>query len=175
MLAKLDSGELEADLAVAGMKEKRSRENAEGLELFENPDQAFEAVDELQNDQEKLEQRLSELDSQLKQTIGESNVRLSDEQKEALEDLADQIDSPYSGHAVNILLNYMSVETTGATLGGILATSTATGPMGGVVLAMGVVSTVATILPHVVSMLEEGLGTSPDDNTSGTETEEVDY
>ncbi|ELZ89532.1 chromosome segregation protein (Spc25, Csm1, Pcs1) [Haloferax elongans ATCC BAA-1513] len=106
------------------------------------------------------------MDNRLKQTIGRSNIRLSEKQKEALKNLADQIDSPYSGQAVSILLNYMSVASADKTLSGILASTTATGPMGGVILAMGVVSTITTILPQVVSMLESGLTGSEGDNTT---------
>ncbi|WP_242492986.1 DUF4157 domain-containing protein, partial [Halogeometricum borinquense] len=166
LLAELEDSDLRADLAISEMKADRGRENGKGLEHFDSPEEAFETVKEFQNDQEKLEQRLSELDNRLKQTIGRSNIRLSEKQKETLENLADQVDSPYSGQAVSILLNYMSVASTEKTLSGILATATSTGPMGGVILAMGVVSTITTILPQVVSMLENGLTGSEGDNTT---------
>ncbi|WP_396613695.1 DUF4157 domain-containing protein (plasmid) [Haloferax sp. S1W] len=175
LLAELEDSDLRADLAISEMKADRGRTNSDGLEHFDSPDETFETVKELQNDQEKLEQRLSELDNRLKQTIGRSNIRLSDKQKEALKNLADQIDSPYSGQAVSILLNYMSVASAEKTLSGILATAASTGPMGGVILAMGVVSTITTILPQVVSMLENGLVNSTDEDTTGSATDKTDF
>ena len=157
------------------MKADRGRTNGKGLKHFDSPEEAFETVKEFQNDQEKLKQRLSELDNRLKQTIGRSNIRLSDKQKEALKGLADQVDSPYSGQAVSILLNYLSVQSADMTLSGLLTTAMASGPMGGVVLAMGVVSTITTILPHLVSMLVDGADLTEGGESSGENSEKVDF
>jgi predicted RNA-binding protein Jag len=155
LLAELEDGNLQVDMAIAGMKETQGQSNAAGLDLFDSPEEASEAVEQVKADKETLEQRTEQLEQRLEATIGGTNVRLTDAQAEQLEQIADQIDSPYTEYAVEILLNYLSVETTGVTLSGAIATAVNTSQMGGVVVAMGVVSTVATILPHAISLLEE--------------------
>jgi len=175
LLSELEDGDLQVDMAIAGMKETQDQSNAAGLELFDSPEQAAEAAEQVQADKETLEQRTEQLEQRLEATIGGSNVRLTDAQAEQLEQIADQIDSPYTEYAVDILLNYLSVETTGLTLSGAIATAASTSQMGGVVVAMGVVSTVATILPHAISLLEDSFTSDSTIDDTDVEAPEVDY